>query len=480
MPPRKRPFQNEVGEIDAPIFARASVLDNGLIGKKPANKSSLTESNGYPQPSNAADDLYALNSLQLRRNRHIEPTSLIYSIYYLLDCLPRELRKRVKTWGPGDVLVFNCPKSDFNAKAQEHYKNDEQFWNTIKKSEFFLWPIEAEPGHFVTAIFHLQKGMTDDPDFDPTLKHGPKKPLKVQSNEYTIVEHWSVVDPVRSNEGTQRENRVKKRIQRLFAIEGLTFRQHSYREQKTAKGRWALPWVPPQTDSWSSGLRSFALVRQLLERIVDLYCTELGYNDSFFQKPTSGWINVDQIRHEMMGYCAMNCIEDMNYNARIAIEAINEINSIEGIASFPANRLMPYNRDKSAWVPESDNNGVVQTPTISDYLDDVNVTNPGAMQASSPESTSSSSPSPSPPPPPPPPDPSNAHNPLPPDSPVVMPPPKNPSKAKSPKTSKAVKPSQSTSASPSSTPSPVSDWSVGSLSPPPIPQGSYSSSSESE
>ncbi|KAI0596801.1 hypothetical protein F4775DRAFT_562813 [Biscogniauxia sp. FL1348] len=328
--------------------------------------------------------------------------------------------------------------------------------------------------------------MTDDPNFDPThpaaIGSGLKKPLKVQSNEYTIVEDWSVVDPVRSNEGTQREGRIKKRIQRLFAIEGLTFDRDSYREKKTAKGKWPLPWVPPQTDSWSSGLRSFALIRQLLQRIVDFHCTESGYNGSFFEEPTSGWLNVDQIRHEMMGYCAMNCIEDMDYNARIAIEVINAINSIEGISSFPANRLMPYNRDKSAWVPESDTNGVVKTPIIVDYMDDVNVTNPGTMQDSSPETSSSSSPSPSPPPPPP--DPSTPHNPVLPDSPVITPPSKHPSGPESPKAQKAQKvmpPSQSTSASPSSTPSPLSESSSGSLSPPPIHHiNSPSSSSASE
>ncbi|KAI5923571.1 hypothetical protein F4810DRAFT_720149 [Camillea tinctor] len=402
MPPRKRPRNQDAsyGTVTSPVFSRASVLDNGLIGEKPANKRSLTQERGYPPPDEAAEDLYALNSLQLRRDRPIEPGSLIYPVFYLLDSLPRALKRRVRTWQPGIEEVFNCPQSDFQVNAGKEYWSTRTFWNAVKSSEYFIWPIQAEIGRYVTAIFHLRKGLVNDPNFDPddseASNDGAKDVPQVMSDEYFIIDAWSVVDAVRSNEAIQRVNRVRNRLQQLFKPEGIVFRPGSYQKHKTATERWSLPWVPPQTDDWSSGLRSFALIRQILQRIIDFYCTETAHNNSLFNEPTSGWLNVDQVRHEMMGYCAMNCIEDMDYNARIAIEAIDEINSIAGIRRIAARRLAPNNNNKSAWVPHSDKNGVPKKPTVVNS-NVVNIANSGAGQSSPasspPQSSHASTPS---------------------------------------------------------------------------------------
>ncbi|KAI1426660.1 hypothetical protein F5Y12DRAFT_741950 [Xylaria sp. FL1777] len=358
-PFRARPYQPNVGNPDVPVFSRGTILDNGLIGEKPPTRKSFETSIHVPDPAETENDLYALNSLQLRRGWPLEPLSVQIPIEYLHDNLPPGARKLVGIAMCGSTYVFNCREEDEDRRIRKMYRRWPGFWNIFRTSEYVFWPIEAEKGYFVTAIFHMEKGMMDDPDFDSDDDPDADIP-QVPNPEFGIVGAWSVVDGQRGADGINRLLRVRRRIRRIFACEGIKFNAESFMEYRGDDGeRWNEPWVPRPSpgEDWSSGIRSFALVRQLIQRVLDLYCHQMEYDDDFFHEPTCGWINVDQVRYEMMGICAINVIEDMDWNARLAVECIQRITTVEGYPSFQARFLAPYDNDKEAYIPESDISG---------------------------------------------------------------------------------------------------------------------------
>ncbi|KAI0910866.1 hypothetical protein F4823DRAFT_637315 [Ustulina deusta] len=361
--PRKsfkpRQSQPNVGTLDAPIFGRGTILDNGLIGEKPFSKKSLETSRRVPDPAVTENDLYALNSLQLRRDWPLEPLSVQIPMEYLYDNLPPDARELVGIAMCGSPYVFNCLEEDEERRIRKMYGKWPDFWDIFRTSEYVFWPIEAEKGHFVTAVFHMERNLIDDPDIDSDGDPDGTIP-QMLNPQFGLVGAWSVVDGQRGADGWNRLVRVRRRVLRILALEGLLFGPDSFKQHRgEGGGRWNEPWVPrtgPGED-WSSGIRSFALVRQLIQRVLDIYCSEGQYNDDFFHQPTCGWLNVDQVRHEMMGICATNVLEDMNWNARLAVECIQRITTVEGIPTFEAGLLAPYDDDKETYLPESDNVG---------------------------------------------------------------------------------------------------------------------------
>ncbi|KAI3320159.1 hypothetical protein HD806DRAFT_525090 [Xylariaceae sp. AK1471] len=356
-PFKTRPFQASFGTVDAPVFGRGTILDNGLIGEKPPSRTLLEKSDSVPDPAETENDLYALNSLQMQRTWPLEQLSVQIPLEYLRDNLPPGLRNKIGIAMCASTYVFNCTEENVSRRIKKMYHKWQGFWDIFRNSEYVFWPIQAEKGYFVTAVFHLAKGVIDDPDFDPDEDPYTDIP-QVENPRYNIVEGWSVVDAAQGNEiARHRVIRVKDRIQRILQAEGIIFNPDSYKGDNTStEAQWGFPWVPPPAngdEAWSSGIRSFALVRQLIQRVLDFYCQEQGYQDSFFEDPTCGWLNVDQVRHEMMGICAMNVIEDMNWNARLSVEVIQHITTVEGIKPFSTALLAPDNSAKRAYVPGS-------------------------------------------------------------------------------------------------------------------------------
>ncbi|KAI0967245.1 hypothetical protein F4678DRAFT_475449 [Xylaria arbuscula] len=355
-PFRVRPFQPLVGKPDTPVFSRGTILDNGLIGEKPKSRAPLESSSHVPDPEETENDLYALNSLQLRRGWPLEPLNVQIPMEYLCDNLPPGARDLIGIGVCGSTYVFNCDEEVVDRRIRKMYRKWPGFWNIFRTSEYVFWPIEAERGHFVTAIFHMENGLMDDPDYDSDGDPGAAIP-QVRNPQFNIVGAWSVVDGQRGAVELERLARVRERIQSIFTNEGFLFIDGSFMQHQGDNGeQWNEPWVPRPSpgDDWSSGIRSFALVRQLIQRVLDTYCLQGAYDDDFFHRPTCGWINVDQVRHEMMGICAINVIEDMDWNARLAVECIQRISTVEGLQPFRANFLAPYDDDKEAYIPESD------------------------------------------------------------------------------------------------------------------------------
>ncbi|TGJ83613.1 hypothetical protein E0Z10_g5139 [Xylaria hypoxylon] len=368
-PFKARPFQPLIGDLENPVFSRGTILDNGVIGAKPRSRTSLEASRTVPGPEETENDLYALNTLQLRRGWPLDSLSVQIPMEYLCDNLPPGCRERVGIATCGETYIFNCDDEDFDRRIRKVYRKWPEFWDIFRTSEYVFWPIQTERGYYVTASFHMERGQMDDPNFDSDGDLEADIP-QVPNPQFSIVGAWSVVDGQRGAVGVERVNRVKRRIRRIFDGEGIQFYERSFMRHRGNNGeRWNEPWVPPHSDDedWSSGIRSFAIVRQLLQRVLDIYCYQAEYEDDFFREPCCGWLNVDQVRHEMMGICAINVMEDMDWNARLAVECIQRISSVRGFPPFDAGFLAPYNNDKRSYVPETDVDGVPSSRELRHY-----------------------------------------------------------------------------------------------------------------
>ncbi|KAI1814381.1 hypothetical protein GGS20DRAFT_414953 [Poronia punctata] len=352
--PRKRKTRiPDVGAVEVPIYTRATVIDNGLIGGKPPRKTVLEKNPDIPDPLDTEMDIYALNTLQLHRTMPLEPASVQISMDSLIDNLPAPLQEQLQVAPCGLEYIFGPEGADvMDERIKQVYGRYDDFWHVFHRCEYVFWPIEVGKGHFVTGIFHLEKKDHSEAEQTPPT-------------QYNIIESWSVVDPQRGPKGRETVARVKDTITAILGSRGVTFQVDAYKddgfgESDDRSRDWALPWVPPadygedNEKVWESGIRAFALVKQLVGRVLDFYCLEMEHEDSFWSEPTCGWLNVDQVRQEMMGICAINALDDMKWYARLSVECIDRISFVEGIETFEACELAPDDSGKFAYYPGAD------------------------------------------------------------------------------------------------------------------------------
>lgn len=257
-----------------------------------------------------SDALFALNDLQLRRHAPVHPLSLAYALQSLLCSAPDYVQAQVMIPGPtlSDELFGSTEDFEALTSRKRDSPTAQVFWEHMRQKEFVLWPVQSDAGIWSTIILHL--GMSKDADFD-------------------TVTDCAVVDA----SSAEREARVVSRLGQLLDSGDMDF--HSAKQHHI--------WVPPQADedSWESGIRCFELIRQLVSRLTDGFCNNQSFEwDQAFGPPTRGWLNVDFIRHEMMGMALERCNTILNYSCRYALEPIMDIRLEDGINLAP-NCLAP-------------------------------------------------------------------------------------------------------------------------------------------
>ncbi|KAK6217731.1 putative NRPS-like protein biosynthetic cluster [Pestalotiopsis sp. IQ-011] len=225
---------------------------------------------------------------------------------------------------PGPTLSDELFGSTEDVEALTSRKRDsptaQVFWEHVRQKEFVLWPVQSDAGIWSTIILHL--GMSKDADFD-------------------TVTDFAVVDA----SSAEKEARVVSRLGQLLDSGDMDF--HLAQQQHI--------WVPPQADedSWESGIRCFELIRQLVSRLTDGFCNNQSFEwDQAFGPPTRGWLNVDFIRHEMMGMALERCNTILNYSCRYALEPIMDIRLEDGINLAPD--CLAQTAVKHAYIPGTD------------------------------------------------------------------------------------------------------------------------------
>ena len=371
---RKRPRLDGAGVDERnPDWSRACVLDNGLINPKITRAG--VDRKGIPDPFAATENLYALNTLQQRQDSPCNDTILKYSLQAWMSYLPDEVYNNIYVGDvPGEEVDFSMSVKDaqFEANLPRRWPHDHDMYTYMKQSPYFFWPINTGDNHYVTLIMVLgvngEKAQKRVKALeDPRRIHDPTLEVPVPWEE---VVQWSIVDPKRGrldakgkeqnqdekDEHLRRVQHVKKRVRRILKHGGIKWLNDTEYMEAIDEPKFALPWVPPQSDDWSSGLRSFALIKKQCEVVLDFHCAEEIWIEEFFWQSAGGYFNPHATRHEMMGLLATSCIRDMNWQARIAIEPVHLLDGINGQQGFPARLLRPT-AEVTEYTPQIELNG---------------------------------------------------------------------------------------------------------------------------
>ncbi|KAF3005380.1 hypothetical protein E8E14_007842 [Neopestalotiopsis sp. 37M] len=334
MPPREnkapRAKADTAGTIENIRLVRTGVLCNGELATYGKAKSHNPRNNAptlLPDDlDEVSDALFALNDLQLRRHAPVHALSLAYTLQSLLHAAPESVQSKVAILGPtlSDELFgdsYQDSESLISTKSRTAgSKRTRGLWGRIRQKEFVFWPVQTDAGIWSTIILHL--GISE---------HGV---------DFDKVAEFAVVDASHGPEAQIRITCVVSRLRQFFCggdVDWRPARQHEI-------------WVPPQLEEWESGIRCFELIRQLLRRVTDVSCSNQSFDwDRDFSPPTSGWLNVDFIRHEMMGMALERCNTILNYSCRYALEPILEVRLEEDINLSP-DCLAPLN-DTYAYIP---------------------------------------------------------------------------------------------------------------------------------
>ncbi|KAI1312588.1 hypothetical protein F5Y03DRAFT_390930 [Xylaria venustula] len=344
--PRGRPNQL--------IYARTSVLCNGQISWKVGGSTDMEYTETDPQRADlksiddATDDLNALNGLQMYRAKPLAPLEVKQPLRHAQSSLPRAVKSRIYT---GDLYgsegaVFSCPAEDLKNQIENVFSNERRgdgglnyndFFRRLRRSEWLLWDVEAEKGHWVAVIAHLYKRRIRNPNKQYFLDN-PDIPAMILSDEFNRIDEWCVVTPEHSSKGEAMANRVKDRLTAVLREGRVGFDSKS--EMKTGI------WIPKDQSNWSSGLHIYNLIKTLMHRITEFYCRELCHDKSFWG-PLPGWVNVDEVRAEMQGRAAQRCMAATGYRSRIAIEGVRRWIGVK--VQVRANELRPRQADNTAF-----------------------------------------------------------------------------------------------------------------------------------
>ncbi|ETS88264.1 hypothetical protein PFICI_02092 [Pestalotiopsis fici W106-1] len=320
------------GTVENIRLVRTGVLCNGELATYSKAKSHNPRNNAPNLLPNDIDEvsdaLFGLNDLQLRRHAPVHPLSLAYVLQSLLHAAPESVQAKVIIPGPtlSDELFGNTSQEDFEIHISKKSRTAgsqkaKDFWESVRQKEFIFWPVQSDAGVWSTLVLHLC--------------------ISDEGIDYDTVTDFAVVDASRSAEGQERVSRVASRVGQLFGCGDVNWR--SARQHEI--------WVPPQLEDWEAGIRCFELIRQLLCRVTDGFCNDRAFDwDRDFGPPTSGWLNVDFIRHEMIGMAQERCNTILNYSCRYALEPILEIRLEEDI-NLPPGCLAPIDDVKHAYIP---------------------------------------------------------------------------------------------------------------------------------
>ncbi|KAJ8128968.1 hypothetical protein O1611_g4663 [Lasiodiplodia mahajangana] len=320
------------GRSNRPKYARTSVLCNGQIAWKVGSDLDMQINPTDPQKADlrpvidARDDLNALNGLQLYRSRPLTPIELKQPLRHAHSCLPNAVKARTYT---GDLYgsrggVFSCSDNDFNLRLKSVFENTvrgdgnvsyNDFFRRLRRTEWLLWDVEAEKGHWVAVIAHLYKG---------TVRSVGNTgiPVTIPTLDYSRIDEWCVVSAERSPEAAARVERVKQRLPEVL-------REGRIRIDRDSEVDPSI-WVPMDETNWASGLYVFTIIKTLLHRITELHCQRRTHGQTFWA-PLSGWLNMDEVRAEMQGRAAQRCMAATNYRSRIAIEGVRRYIGIKEV-----------------------------------------------------------------------------------------------------------------------------------------------------
>ncbi|KAK5630125.1 hypothetical protein RRF57_005840 [Xylaria bambusicola] len=333
------------GRLDRPIYART------MKGEQDLTFSATDPQRADLRPAtDAADDLNALNGLQIRRSRPLAPLELKQPLRHVQSSLPKVVKSAIYT---GDLYgslggVFSCPTEQFDTTVSNIFGNEvradgnlnyNDFFRRLRRSEWLLWDVEAEKGHWVVVVAHLYKSIVRNYK-KKNFPDNANIPATVQSPDFNKIDAWCIISPESGIHGDALVKRVETRLPAVLKEGKIRFDADSE--------RIASIWVPTDRSTWASGLHVYNIIKTLMYRLTEFHCREMAYDKSFWD-PLPGWLNVDEIRAEMQGRAAQRCMASTGYRSRIAIEGVRRWIGCKEVVR--ANELRPRHRDNIAYQP---------------------------------------------------------------------------------------------------------------------------------
>ncbi|KAI0137614.1 hypothetical protein F4776DRAFT_622730 [Hypoxylon sp. NC0597] len=322
---------------------------------------------GWRQNKRILNAWDALQILQTSRDMYLIGHCLTESFDHYARTLPDPVRDDVRIMDLGPGHVFGATDEafaayltrQFNPSLPIGYERTPARYRPLYEKPYVFWTIDAEPTgvhHWVTVIIHLEQPPIPNPDW---VEGDPEEDRFVKDQLFRRVESIAVVDPDATDDGS-RTTRIYNRVIALL-------HQCAIYVNASFQGPTTL-WVPPASpvqyqgengeyeegarDIWSSGLRSFDLVRQMLIRLTESYSVAPGvHNGDDFWRPTCGWFNPDAVRTEMIGYVAMQLNFYMGYNTRVAIETVASMQFDDRLVI--TNKLEPDRNFTDLFIPGS-------------------------------------------------------------------------------------------------------------------------------
>ncbi|KAI0009467.1 hypothetical protein F4779DRAFT_640548 [Xylariaceae sp. FL0662B] len=267
---------------------RTNILDNGVFrlwprgnvrGNLPVNLSQLTE-----RP------IHALTELQVSRERFIDGHTLLAALEWIKVTVPEVVCDRIFIPVPAERDVFGDNNNNFQNVLNNYAAEidpatglpivgwPQPFFALATDSDYIMWPVDGRAvgdndptPHWVTIVAHL-------------VRQPP-------NNIFNAIDAWTVVDPEIGAAARAREARVGLRFQQIMLQGRVTTMPASNRRL------WVHPMNPADyndRENFSSGLRSYSIIRTLVDRVTLHACHNRDYVPAHFWNETHGWFNADQ------------------------------------------------------------------------------------------------------------------------------------------------------------------------------------------
>ncbi|KAK7937215.1 uncharacterized protein PG986_014083 [Apiospora aurea] len=224
-------------------------------------------------------------------------------------------------------------------EEEEEYEQYPAFFHDIRDhGEYVFWPVDTGGHQWFLCVLHL--------------KRSPETWFR--GAVYDQVTDFAVVDPEWSSdsdgssgvsaESKERVQRVTERLVKIFEVGGIEIVPAKMRREIWVAPSTVLPPAvpppaaaapglsgvniqqPPSSPHWESGVRCFHLVRELLQRATAYACPGAAeYEDERFFEAGSGWVDVDAVRHEMVGMALQQCNAALGYACRYYLAPIDTL-----------------------------------------------------------------------------------------------------------------------------------------------------------
>ncbi|KAI1464167.1 uncharacterized protein F4812DRAFT_443650 [Daldinia caldariorum] len=291
-------------------------------GRWPNKRRTTGFPEGWQDNEQLVRHLDALEIIQATRTMMVTPSCLDVTLGQFQTYLAPVIAEDVNIVSACEVArmgeeVFCCSEDKFNTWLRDEFDKKDELKRTLQgilRKPYTFWPIDAcnkGPHRWVVAVIYLRQSWEATEDVEET---------------YDMLHEIAVIDP-QSHLDEQRtaDNVVLPRVISILEMLGV----ENYKEIKLPIDVWVPPLHEPDEErgtaggTWSSGLRVFSIIREIIDRMTWCYSKRpKRYDHEALWGDLSGYFNPDRVRTEMMGLAAMACHRVLGYITRVGIEPI--------------------------------------------------------------------------------------------------------------------------------------------------------------